>query len=439
MLLISRSSTVALFVLLSVPGFAQERAGPPSDDPPAGDGRICTAEEASHAAHPPSLIPLRVIVYPFELLGAGMEKGLVSFEQHRVRERMQMATDYLYNKGIVLNFGGMGEGTGIGLGATVTQGQGQQFRFGGRGALLTGYQEFDAVWKTPTGIGNLQVETSYQWRPRENFYGLGHDSSPDDRTNFALRQTWGGWQWEVKPRPRLRIGVEHKVTWLWTGPGTNPQFRSPDAVFPDLPGYGSDLTLQSFGAYVNADLFQGEYRWGAMADLGASYQDSLNQSDVRYFRYEAELEGRMPVAEGRSALVAQGSAELTRAQPQSDPVPFYLLPHIGGSSTLRGFPLDRYYGRNLLLVTFEYRYQIHPSVQTYVLFDEGQIFDRTNDLKLLNWHRSYGLGLRMRGRTGTVMALEFGYGKGGFAVHILFGDRQRRPLGGPIRYGTYRR
>src|SRR5437762_9705652 len=69
-----------------------------------------------------------------------------------------------------------------------------------------------------------------------------------------------------------------------------------------------------------------------------------------------------------------------------------MLPHIGGSSTLRGFALDRFYGRNLALLSLEYRYRIHPFVQVIPFFDEGQIFDRTEDLSWLNWHPNTAFG-----------------------------------------------
>ncbi len=78
-----------------------------------------------------------------------------------------------------------------------------------------------------------------------------------------------------------------------------------------------------------------------------------------------------------SAFVGQANFELTRERHDSSPIPFYMLPHIGGSSTLRGFALDRFYGRNLALLSLEYRYRIHPFVQVIPFFDEGQIFDRT--------------------------------------------------------------
>jgi outer membrane protein assembly factor BamA len=107
---------------------------------------------------------------------------------------------------------------------------------------------------------------------------------------------------------------------------------------------------------------------------------------------------------------------------------------------MRGFALDRFYGTNILIASLEYRYRFHPNFVGLLFFDEGQIFDRTSDLSLLNWRRNYGLGFRMLSARGTFMRVEFGWSDDeGSRIHISFGDRERRPLGGPIRYGTYRR
>ena len=120
-------------------------------------------------------------------------------------------------------------------------------------------------------------------------------------------------------------------------------------------------------------------------------------------------------------------------------MPFYLLPHIGGASTLRGYALDRFYGMNLALLSLEYRYRVHPNVQAYPFFDEGQIFDRTSDLSWLNWHRNYGFGFRFRTATGTFLRVEYGWSEEGSRIHVIFGDREQPPLRGPIRYGVYKR
>ena len=60
---------------------------------------------------------------------------------------------------------------------------------------------------------------------------------------------------------------------------------------------------------------------------------------------ETRLEGRLPVVTQNSAFVGQANIELNRRAGGSEPIPFYLLQHIGGSSTLRGFALDRFMAR----------------------------------------------------------------------------------------------
>ncbi len=147
----------------------------------------------------------------------------------------------------------------------------------------------------------------------------------------------------------------------------------------------------------------------------------------------------MPAAPGRSVLIGQIRLQLNRERGGSDSLPFFLHAHVGGSSSLRGFALDRYYGRNLVLNTIEYRYALSPNLQAFIFFDQGQIFNRTSDLSLTNWHRNYGFGVKFRSAAATVLGLELGYGEEGINFHITFGDRVPTPLGGPIRYGRYRR
>jgi outer membrane protein assembly factor BamA len=231
------------------------------------------------------------------------------------------------------------------------------------------------------------------------------------------------------------------VAWLTALPGKNPLFAAPEVYFPNLPGYGTQTRLRSVGAYLSLHAIRQEYQLGGSLHLGASYQEGWGKNKLlKYYSYEIQMEGRLPIASGRSALVGQANLEFNRRRGGSDPIQFYLLPHIGGSSTLRGFRLDRFYGTNLFLLSLEYRYRLHPNIQAILFFDEGQIFDRTEDLSWLNWHRNYGLGFRYRAgaENSTVVRVEFGHSSEGFQFHISFGDRVLPPLRGPIRYGAYR-
>jgi hypothetical protein len=265
------------------------------------------------------------------------------------------------------------------------------------------------------------------------------ESREEDRTKFALRQTWSGGRFEYVPHRRLRFGSEYRLARVFSTKGTDPLYRSPGDVFPGLPGFGEYLTLQTAGIYAWADGIRGEYDMGGQLHFGSSFIDGLGSSRLRCIELEGLFEGRLPVAKQRSVLVAQGQLEFERPRGGSDPIPFYLLPHIGGSSTLRGFNLDRFYGKSILLFGLEYRYKLHPSFQTFIFFDEGQLFDKTSELAWLNWQRNYGFGFKWHSSRGTYFRIDLGWSGEGFEYHINWGDRARRPLGGPIRYGTYRR
>lgn len=410
---------------------------------PGQEERIVTPEEVKTAAQPGWIAPFRIISYPHRLISSGMERGLISVEQHRLRERWRMYLDALHARGIFPVFGGSGEGTGVGGGLTYLIGQEKQSQFRLDLKITTSnYEEFDLSWAQALGRSRLFLEGSYQWRPQENFYGLGHNSLKSQHTNFALRQTWTGLRYEVAPIRRIVAGAEYKVAWLAALPGTNPAVSTVDVYFPDLPGYGTQTRLHSVGAYLTLNAIREEYQFGGSLHLGASYQRGIGRNNLlKYYSYEIQTEGRLPIASKRSAIVGQANIEFNRKSANSDAIPFYLLPHIGGSSTLRGFRLDRFYGMNLFLLSLEYRYRLHPNFEAIPFFDEGQIFDRTEDLRWLNWHRNYGFAFRYRAgaEKGTVVRLELGHSSEGLQLHLSFGDRVRAPLRSPIRYGSYRR
>ena len=431
-----RGSGLATLVLCSAIGLAQS----PAADSVKQQDRIASSEEIADSVHPAALLPLRILSFPYRKVTDGMESGLIAFERHKVRERAQIWTDDLHRRGVDLRFGGTGEGTGIGGGILYRIPTGESASIGLLGLITAKrYQEADLNWTLAEGIHRLVAESSYQWRPQENFYGLGHDSLREKHSQFALRQSWGGLRYEVQPTRHVRTGLLYRVAWMSALPGRNPAYASPDVYTTGLAGYGTQTRLESAGAYFDLDVIRQEYQLGCAAHFGASHQRGLGGSNVDYYAYETQLEGRLPLVSGNSVLVGQANIELNRRSGGSGEIPFYLLPHIGGSSTLRGFALDRFYGTNLMLLSLEYRYRVHPNMQAVPFFDEGQVFDRTADVAWLNWHRNYGFGFRFRTAAGPFLRIDYGRSSEGFQIDVTFGDRERPPLRGPIRYGGYKR
>lgn len=406
------------------------------------DARIVSAEQVATATVPSSAKGWWAIGWPCRTIYGGMESGLIAFEKGKIREKLFDWQRKLAEAGFRPLFGGLGQGSGIGLGTIYDYPHRttNALHFMGRLALLSGYQEFSVnLDPSPFKGTRFNAVLDYQWRPNEPFYGFGQHSNPDNRANFALRQTSFSLHWDQDLHRRIRVGSVYNAAMLKSldksGGGRPPVGDE----FGGLPGLNERTNLQSIGAYVALDGYRGDYGLGGRAQFGASWQESWDGPTVRYAKIETIMEGRLPIVSGRSVLVGLGASDMLRQGSGTSPIPFYLFPRIGGAATLRGFPLDRFYGRNMILVSLEYRYKIHPNIELEIFYDAGQIYENTDDLSFYDWQRNYGFGFRLRNATGTQFRFSLATSSEGVTFNVAFGDRPIRPLGsGPVRYPLYR-
>ncbi|HVR82661.1 MAG TPA: BamA/TamA family outer membrane protein [Planctomycetota bacterium] len=103
-------------------------------------------------------------------------------------------------------------------------------------------------------------------------------------------------------------------------------------------------------------------------------------------------------------------------------IPFWELPAIGGSTTLRSFNGGRFTNKDMILMNVEERIRIHEAslwgvsgeVQVAPFFDLGKVFDSSGDLvgrgSLQYFHYSYGFGLRGVVNPSFVGRLDVGFG-----------------------------
>jgi hypothetical protein len=457
LILMAAASLSSMGTAQAAPRSPRSAAQQGSPDP-IYDGRIVTKEDVEAAKKPGIARPLLLLGWPCKELFAAIERGLVAAEQAKLRERLADVQQRIAAAGYTVLFGGLGEKTGLGFGLTydyparppggqtegVPAGQPTGFPAGlrvmGRGSSL-GYLELMAGYGiSPARRTRFAVQGDYQRRPNEPFYGFGQDSTLDDASNFGLQQLSLGVVGELQIGRRVTVGSEYKLALLTASDREGGGRPGVGEVFGELPGLGKRIDLHGTGVFVDAAFFGREYDWGAGAYAGASYQESFSAGDdIRYWHYGARMEGHMPVARGRSAFVGEVRAQLVRESSGSDPLPFYLYPRLGGSATLRGFELDRYYGRTMLMLTLEYRWAIHPNCEMLFFHDGGQTFDSAADFEVLDWHRNYGMGFRLKTVNGTAFRVEAGKADEGWIVHLTFGDRPPPPLSAPVRYPVYRR
>ena len=80
-------------------------------------------------------------------------------------------------------------------------------------------------------------------------------------------------------------------------------------------------------------------------------------------------------------IALRALASTTRPRAGQD-VPYFLMPDLGGSHTLRGYPPWRFRDRNRLLLTGEYRWTAGPFVDMALFLDAGKVAPRARDLDL---------------------------------------------------------
>lgn len=111
-----------------------------------------------------------------------------------------------------------------------------------------------------------------------------------------------------------------------------------------------------------------------------------------------------------------------------DDAPFWELGSLGGGTTLRSFPGDRFHDDMVFLFNLEWRVRVvtmeiegvEGEVQAAPFLDMGELYDTPDHLFSRSFregfHYSYGLGLRGVVKPHIVGRLDLGYGTDGLAV-----------------------
>lgn len=108
-------------------------------------------------------------------------------------------------------------------------------------------------------------------------------------------------------------------------------------------------------------------------------------------------------------------------------VPFFEQFFAGGANTIRGYPEDRFWGKNMAILNLEYRHPIQKSFNMIAFVDYGGAwggFGTVNNYtqsKRAEFKLGYGLGFSFRTPLGPIR-LDFGFNQdGGSRTHFMIG------------------
>jgi hypothetical protein len=185
----------------------------------------------------------------------------------------------------------------------------------------------------------------------------------------------------------------------------------------DLPGLGQDLSLVRTFAHVEIDTRPdpGYARRGSVLRVVASQWTDLDSNGFDFRSYDLKAAQLVPLVNEHFVLALRGRLWTTDTR-DGNAVPFYLLPHLGGSDELRSFSTLRFRDNHAMFLSAEWRWPVTELMDMGLFLDAGRVASARGDLSLSGLHTSYGLGATFHTLSQTLFRLDVAHGGDGFRV-----------------------
>jgi hypothetical protein len=199
----------------------------------------------------------------------------------------------------------------------------------------------------------------------------------------------------------------------------------PDAtlVFAREPGFEADrqppFLHGRIAATVDTRDAPGHPTRGGLYRTAVSFYSDRDTGQYSFRRHEIEGLHLVPLSPGRWTLAFHGWTVLSETGDDRQ-IPAYLLPSLGGSTTLRSYSDYRFHDRHLLLLSAESRWAVFEHVDVAIFADAGSVASRVRDLTLKE--TSYGVGLRAHVRSSTVARVDVAHGREGWRLLLRLNE-----------------
>jgi hypothetical protein len=304
--------------------------------------------------------------------------------------------------------------TNVYPGGWMAPGVGYRAPVGDRGRLevagawsLKNFRKVEAGLQLPDWLGSpvhLAVAGSWIDAPSVAFYGVGGDSRAEDRGTFDYRPRTVGLTATVPWRsPSVDAGVDYLAVDIGTA------FDAPAEALGGLPpaGVGDRARYLRTRGQATLDWRRVPGYTGSGGSYRVEVQDYADRRGANggFRSAEAEVVQLIPILRANWVLAFRGLATITDTH-EGDRLPFYLMPSLGGNSSLRGYPSLRFRGNHRLLLTGEYRWTATRFMDMALFYDAGKVAPEVDELDLRDLKHAYGIGARFHGTKRTVFRLE---------------------------------
>lgn len=243
-----------------------------------------------------------------------------------------------------------------------------------------------------------------------DYFGVGPDTLAASLTQFGIEATHIAAHATL--RPTRWFDIDAQVGLL------SPTLKD-SALVRAGPGVDQPTFIPTeLSMTIDTRNFPNHPTMGLLLRGAASHYEDRSTGAFTHRRYEGEVAGFIPMAGERVVLALHSWVVSTPRE--NDTVPFYLLPSLGGSNTLRSFTDYRFHDRNMLAANAELRIAMMTHVDLAMFTDAGNVAARIGDLDLDK--RSYGAGLRFHTRRQTFARIDIAHGSEGWKYLFRLND-----------------
>jgi hypothetical protein len=268
----------------------------------------------------------------------------------------------------------------------------------------------------------------YQDYTQVNYFGIGNDTPERDQTDYRIKYFDAAGFGAVRPAPWLtlsgRFGAMRRAD---IARGRATAISSIEERFDDFGAPA--LTVQPNYVHADVGVEAATLDVPGYPSRGGLYRVSLAAfRDATFGRYnfrraEAEAAQYIPLG-NRSVIAMRGRLDATNASSDQQ-IPFYMLPSLGSSQSLRGYDDYRFRDRNAALASAEYRVRVARPVDLAVFYDAGSVAPTVRSLTRGPLHTDYGVGVRLHSSKHLIARLDVARSREGTHYGISFSPALR--------------
>lgn len=325
---------------------------------------------------------------------------------------------------VMVTFDTVLSGGGFTTGARVHRPFGDRAAVGVTGSISTkNYRLIQLDARSPGhASGRLDVDAAVGWRDatQVGYYGLGSDTLEQSRANYRMQQAY--YEGGALYRPAAWLPLEGRLSYedftLKSGKGEEPSIETiyTPATAPglgDSPAFVHGTLRAAIDTRPAADYARTGGRYGLAFHRYHDPRDTYS-----FDRLDASIVQHVPVLRETWVVSLRARVETTLGD-DDVVVPYFLLPSLGGGSSLRAYPSWRFRDRHSILTNVEWRWMPNLlGLDMAIFYDAGRVAARRADLSLKHLVSNWGIGARFHGPMTTPLRIELA--KGGEGWHLVF-------------------